>query len=53
MGKCHLGPTLRLLPNGPYIMGVQERDLTYVLDMLEENAVNALASAFPLPDDNA
>tara|TARA_B100000676_G_scaffold198103_1_gene194691 strand:- start:157 stop:420 length:264 start_codon:yes stop_codon:yes gene_type:complete len=53
MGKCHLGPTMRLLPDGPYIMGVKESDLTCVLDMLEENAVDALASAFPLPDDNA
>jgi len=34
-------------------MGVQESDLNSVLDMLEENAVDALASAFPLPDDNA
>ncbi len=53
MGKCHLGPTMRLLPNGPYIMGVQESDLNSVLDMREENAADALASALPLPDDNA
>ena len=53
MGKCHLGPTMRILPNGPYIMGVQESDVGRVLDMLEGNAVTELAAAFPLPDDNA
>ena len=53
MGKCNLKPTMRLLPNGPYIIRMQESDLTGVLDMLEENAVDALASAFPLADDNA
>ena len=50
MGKCHLGPTMRILPDGPYIMGVQVSDVPRVLELLEANDIDALAAAFPLPD---
>ncbi|MEL0019407.1 MAG: (2Fe-2S) ferredoxin domain-containing protein [Rickettsiales bacterium] len=52
MGKCHLGPTMRVLPNGPYIMGAQESDVPAILELLESGRLDALAEAFPLPTDD-
>ncbi len=52
MGKCHLGPTMRVLPNGPFIMGVQEEDVPRVLDLLERNEIEELVATFPHPSDN-
>jgi hypothetical protein len=49
MGKCHLGPTMRILPNGPFIMAAQEADVPQILDLLEKDDLNGLANAFPLP----
>jgi NADH:ubiquinone oxidoreductase subunit E len=48
MGKCHLGPTMRILPNGSFIMGAQEVDVPQILDLLEKDDLNSLALAFPL-----
>ena len=48
MSKCHLGPTLRVLPNGPYIMGCQESDVPELLDNLKKGNIKALAARFPL-----
>lgn len=49
MGKCHLGPTMRILPNGSFITGAQEADVPRILDLLENDDLNGLANAFPLP----
>ena len=53
MGKCHLGPTMRILPNGSFIMGAQEVDVPQILDLLEKGDLNGLANAFPLPLKNS
>ncbi len=52
MTKCHIGPTIRVLPEGPFIVGVQRRDVPRVLDLLEQGEIDALAAAFPLPEDD-
>ena len=49
MGKCHAGPTMRILPNGPYIMGVQESDVPDVVQKLKSGDLNGLAIAYPMP----
>ena len=49
MGKCHLGPTMRVLPHGPFIMGIQEDDVPRVLDLLERNDIEELVTTFPHP----
>lgn len=51
MGKCHLGPTMQLLPKGPYIMGAQEEDVPEILDLLEAGDFATLADRFPLPKE--
>jgi len=52
MGKCHIGPTVRMLPEGPWIMGMQEADVPRALELLEESKVEELAAEFPLPADD-
>ena len=52
MGKCHLGPTMRLIPRGPFIMGVQPENLDHVLDLLEARDYEALGRAYPLPTEH-
>ena len=49
MGKCHLGPTMRILPNGPFVMGVQAADVGRVLDLLAAGHIDTLAKSYPLP----
>lgn len=51
MGKCHLGPTMQLLPFGPYIMGATAKDAPEILDLLEKNQYERLAARFPLPEE--
>lgn len=53
MGKCHLGPTMRILPNGAYIMGAQEADIPQILDLLENEDLETLAREFPLPSQDS
>lgn len=50
MGKCHLGPTLKLLPAGPFLLGAQPEDADRLLDMLEAGDFEAAQKAFPNPD---
>lgn len=52
MGKCHIGPTMRILPDGPFVMGVQAADVERVLDFLAAGQIGALAAAFPLPPED-
>ncbi len=50
MGKCHLGPTMRLAPGGPFIMGIKLEDVPHVLDMLKSRKFEQLAKEFPLAE---
>lgn len=49
MGKCHIGPTVKLSHGGPFIMGAKVSDVPQILDWLEEENYEALKAAFPLP----
>jgi NADH:ubiquinone oxidoreductase subunit E len=49
MGKCHIGPTVKLSHCGPFIMGAKASDVPQLLDWLEEENYEALKAAFPLP----
>lgn len=50
MGKCHIGPTLRLVPAGPFLMGVKSKDdVTRVLNLLEAGEIEQAAEEFPAP----
>lgn len=48
MSKCHLGPTLKVMPDGPFIMGAQKIDVPEMLKKLEEGDIDGLAKKFPL-----
>ena len=52
MGKCHIGPTLRLAPAGPFIMGIDVKDVPHILEMLKAQKFDELASEFPLAEMN-
>jgi (2Fe-2S) ferredoxin len=49
MGKCHIGPTVKLSHGGPFIMGAKESDVPQILDWLAAEDFEALKAAFPLP----
>lgn len=50
MGKCHIGPTLRLVPAGPFLMGAKTKeDVTRILDLLESGDIEQAAQEFPAP----
>lgn len=49
MGKCHIGPTVKLSHGGPFIMGAKASDAPRILDLLEAEDYDALKEAFPLP----
>lgn len=50
MGKCHIGPTLRLVPAGPFLMGAKTKeDVTRILDLLETGNIEQAAQEFPAP----
>ena len=49
MGQCHAGPTMSILPNGPYVMGVQEADVPDVIEKLTNDDLDGLAATYPMP----
>lgn len=50
LGQCHIGPTMRLVPAGPYIMGARNSaDVTRILDLIESGEFDKAAEEFPLP----
>ena len=50
LGKCHLGPTMRLVPAGPFIVGAKdEKDVMRILDLLEDGRGDQAAAEYPLP----
>ncbi len=52
MGKCHIGPTMRISPDGSFLMGAQEGDVPRILDLLQAEDLDGLAIAFPLPEQD-
>ncbi|WP_420546972.1 hypothetical protein [Curvivirga sp.] len=50
MGKCHLGPTMRLSPGGPFIMGAKLSDVAHILNLLKDGNFDQLAQEFPLKE---
>jgi (2Fe-2S) ferredoxin len=53
LGRCHAGPTIRLSPKGPYLLGVQAADVDWLLDRLAAGDIDALVEAFPDPQGDA
>lgn len=49
MGRCHIGPTLKLLPFGPFLQGAQAEDAARLVSLLESEDYEALTIAFPDP----
>ena len=50
MGKCHIGPTMKLIPGGPFIMGAQSKeDVTRILDLLEAGDFDRAAEEYAEP----
>lgn len=50
LGRCHLGPTIRLSPRGPFLLGAQAEDVPFILDRLAAGDIAALQAAFPDPE---
>ena len=53
MGRCHLGPALRLVPAGPYFLGLSPQEGKRLVRMLAEGQVEEARRAFPEPEDGA
>ena len=49
LGKCHIGPTLKLMPFGPYLQGAQASDAAEIVQELEAENYEALERRFPDP----
>lgn len=50
MGKCHIGPTMKLIPGGPFIMGANSKeDVNRILDLLESGDFDRVAEEYSLP----
>lgn len=50
MGKCHLGPTLRLVPAGPFLMGVTPDTAGDLARLLAAGDVDGAARRFALEE---
>ncbi|MFT6581145.1 MAG: (2Fe-2S) ferredoxin domain-containing protein [Alphaproteobacteria bacterium] len=50
MGKCHIGPTMKISHGGPFVMGAQADDAPKILDLLANAEFDALAEAFPITE---
>ena len=53
MGKCHIGPTLQLIPKGPHLFRVRPEDIGHILDLLENRDYDRLATEFADPESRA
>ncbi|MCR9218800.1 MAG: (2Fe-2S) ferredoxin domain-containing protein [Alphaproteobacteria bacterium] len=49
LGRCHIGPTIRLSPSGPFLQGVQAEDVDFLIEKLKAGDLDALLEAFPDP----
>ena len=52
MGKCHIGPTVKLSHGGPFVMGAKANAVPQILDWIEVEDWKALQEAFPLSKVN-
>lgn len=50
LGRCHLGPTIRLSPAGPFLLGVQAADADRLLDLLAAGDIETARREFPDPN---
>lgn len=53
LGRCHLGPTLRLSPRGPHLTGVPAEAAEWVLARIAAGEIDALTEAYPDPTGEA
>ncbi len=51
LGKCHIGPTLKLLPYGPFLQGAQAADAACIADLLHTESYDTLEGKFSSPVD--
>ncbi len=49
LGRCHLGPTVRLSPAGPFLLGVQPDDVDRLLALLAAGDIETAMRTFPDP----
>ena len=47
LGRCHMGPTLKLIPAGPFLQEVQAEDVPRLVEMLIAGDTEGLKAAFP------
>ncbi|MEQ8832065.1 MAG: (2Fe-2S) ferredoxin domain-containing protein [Alphaproteobacteria bacterium] len=47
LGRCHIGPTVKLLPGGPFLQGAQPDQAARMMDLLEAEDYDAAIAAFP------
>lgn len=49
MGQCHAGPTLRLLPGGPYFLGVKPDQVAEFFNHLQNKEYDLMQQKWPGP----
>lgn len=49
MGRCHIGPTVKLLPRGPFLQQVAPEDAPRLIELLKAGDYDAVRAAFPDP----
>ncbi|MDF1750067.1 MAG: (2Fe-2S) ferredoxin domain-containing protein [Alphaproteobacteria bacterium] len=49
LGKCHIGPTLKLLPSGPFLQGAKVEDAAKIAALLQAESYEELMRQFPDP----
>jgi len=52
LGRCHVGPTIRLSPGGPFLQGMQAQDVDWLLERLAADDIAALKQTFPDPKED-
>jgi (2Fe-2S) ferredoxin len=50
LGKCHIGPTLKLLPFGSFLQGAKPSDAADIAALLQAESYDDLEQKFPNPD---
>lgn len=52
LGKCHIGPTIKLLPGGPFLQGAQASDAAHIADLLLAERYDEAVAAFSAPGED-
>lgn len=47
LGRCHIGPTIKLLPGGPFLQGARPDQAAELMDLLETEDYDTAAKTFP------